>query len=328
MRAGSLGRLLRFRNVPPVLVHASLGEPCLCGILRPVILLPERWLATAHRESVDAVLAHELAHARRRDHLVNLGQRVLEILPRIQELVGMTPNRPRFLAWPCAAFVSAVVLALATASIEFFQPASEAEERLFFTVAGTALTDNADEARQICYEVRFVDTEPDAWREALPGIIKLFPNSGRRGGGQWVLDKPSFDRLDQSLIARPTSRTVCAPKTTAFETARIGITARANRGRQIGHNTTIWLGGTILNASILMTVDLTESMHTAPTDEPLAPNEKIGLRIKDFYSIPKDSSLVLSLGRNMKFLGGRNVPSERLIVITPRQIILTGDEPR
>ncbi|SIO67491.1 BlaR1 peptidase M56 [Singulisphaera sp. GP187] len=77
-RAQKLGRRLRLKNIPAMRIHPTLDEPCLCGAFRPVILLPERWLAAARADSIDAVLAHELAHARRADHLVNLAQRILE----------------------------------------------------------------------------------------------------------------------------------------------------------------------------------------------------------------------------------------------------------
>uniref|UniRef100_UPI0013EA1A45 M56 family metallopeptidase n=1 Tax=Aquisphaera insulae TaxID=2712864 RepID=UPI0013EA1A45 len=75
-----LCRLLRLGSPPLVRVHPRISEPCLCGVIRPVILVPRRWLATAAPEAIDAVLAHELAHARRADHVVNLCQRLVEML--------------------------------------------------------------------------------------------------------------------------------------------------------------------------------------------------------------------------------------------------------
>jgi|HubBroStandDraft_1064217.scaffolds.fasta_scaffold01177_3 bla regulator protein BlaR1 len=53
----------------PVLTSAALLEPGVFGIFRPVLLLPEgitERLAPAH---LDAILAHELCHVRRRDNL-------------------------------------------------------------------------------------------------------------------------------------------------------------------------------------------------------------------------------------------------------------------
>ena len=79
-RARQFGRCLRLRHFPEVRVHPSIDEPCLCGLLRPVILLPQHWLDLAEPETIDAVLAHELAHAKRFDPLVNLSQRMLEIV--------------------------------------------------------------------------------------------------------------------------------------------------------------------------------------------------------------------------------------------------------
>ena len=77
-RAEALGRRLGLRSSPKVREHPLLAEPCLCGVWRPSILLPGRWLLKASQGELDAVLAHELAHARRLDPCVNLLQRLIE----------------------------------------------------------------------------------------------------------------------------------------------------------------------------------------------------------------------------------------------------------
>jgi uncharacterized protein (TIGR03435 family) len=51
---------------------------CVIGWLRPVILLPVGMLAGLRADQVEAVLAHEIAHIRRHDYLVNLLQRLAE----------------------------------------------------------------------------------------------------------------------------------------------------------------------------------------------------------------------------------------------------------
>lgn len=78
-RARRLGRRLRLRAVPMVRVHPRLDEPCVCGAFRLAVFLPERWLSAASAGALDAVLAHELAHVRRRDPWVNLVQRLVEV---------------------------------------------------------------------------------------------------------------------------------------------------------------------------------------------------------------------------------------------------------
>ena len=61
------------------LLHSSLVEvPTLIGWLRPVILLPASAFTGLAPEQLEAILAHELAHVRRCDYLVNLLQAVIE----------------------------------------------------------------------------------------------------------------------------------------------------------------------------------------------------------------------------------------------------------
>jgi len=55
-----------------------IGAPVLHGIRRPVILVPE-WMDSLAGDELRALLAHEVAHVRRRDVLANLAQRVIEI---------------------------------------------------------------------------------------------------------------------------------------------------------------------------------------------------------------------------------------------------------
>ena len=52
-----------------VLSSGSLGEPAVFGILRPVLILPEGIRARLSTKQLDAVIAHEFAHLRRRDNL-------------------------------------------------------------------------------------------------------------------------------------------------------------------------------------------------------------------------------------------------------------------
>jgi beta-lactamase regulating signal transducer with metallopeptidase domain/predicted nucleic acid-binding Zn-ribbon protein len=56
------------------------GSPLTAGWLRPVVLLPLAVAARMPVESVEALLAHELAHVRRHDYLVNVLQGAVEAL--------------------------------------------------------------------------------------------------------------------------------------------------------------------------------------------------------------------------------------------------------
>jgi TonB family protein len=54
---------------PAIRSSAALVEPALVGVFRPVLLLPEGIAEVLTRAQLDAVVAHELSHWRRRDNL-------------------------------------------------------------------------------------------------------------------------------------------------------------------------------------------------------------------------------------------------------------------
>ncbi|MES2902139.1 MAG: M56 family metallopeptidase [Pseudomonadota bacterium] len=58
----------------------DLASPLTAGWLRPVVLLPASLVSGMPPDLLEALLAHELAHIRRFDYLVNLGQNVIETL--------------------------------------------------------------------------------------------------------------------------------------------------------------------------------------------------------------------------------------------------------
>jgi beta-lactamase regulating signal transducer with metallopeptidase domain len=66
----------------PVLLmqSAALAVPTALGAIRPVILLPLCAAAGLSPEAIEALLAHELAHIRRHDYLINLLQTAVETL--------------------------------------------------------------------------------------------------------------------------------------------------------------------------------------------------------------------------------------------------------
>ncbi|MGQ0633358.1 MAG: M56 family metallopeptidase [Planctomycetaceae bacterium] len=66
---------------PVRIVESALAEvPTLVGWLRPMILLPATAITGLTASQLEAILAHELAHVRRHDYLVNLCQTVVETI--------------------------------------------------------------------------------------------------------------------------------------------------------------------------------------------------------------------------------------------------------
>lgn len=63
-----------------VLVSDHIDTPTLIGWLKPVVLMPTAVALGFPRHQLELILAHELGHLRRYDHLVNLAQAVFETL--------------------------------------------------------------------------------------------------------------------------------------------------------------------------------------------------------------------------------------------------------
>jgi Zn-dependent protease with chaperone function len=429
-RVRRLGRLLRLGTTPEIRVHATLGEPCLCGVFRPVILLPGRWLATAGPEAIDAVIAHELAHARRSDHLVNLTQRVLEILlffhpavhwlsrslrrqgelcadalairltgdplalaralesvarlragpstqrslgaalggestsllPRIQELIGMTPLRPRLPVWPFAALPSAATIALVAISLGFAPdepaPAQDAppppapqgtrteQPRPASTTPPTITpleTDPFD--AQIAYEVRYLVLEGQPWRDRLQGRVTPCRTESEARG--WIIDESALRDLLQNPQGNRTTSVLQAPKVTTFEFARATLLSDTDPP-SLEHYPAEWwhtqnikddsrvarersrldLMGAFMPRGVRISVTLRDSdLSKAQEDNPNAETVRTPLapgkaRYQGAHDIPDGSSLLISLGQYKRRRAFRSVTSERLVVITPQRIVL------
>ncbi len=75
----SLQQRLGMRRAIRLIDAGALG-PAVLGVLRPAILLPGAMITGLSTESVAAILAHELAHIRRHDYLVNLVQMFVEAM--------------------------------------------------------------------------------------------------------------------------------------------------------------------------------------------------------------------------------------------------------
>jgi beta-lactamase regulating signal transducer with metallopeptidase domain/outer membrane protein TolC len=69
---------LTFRVRPAVYVVERISQAMAMGIFKSMVLLPASWISELPSDVLEAVIAHELAHLRRWDLVVNLLQRVVE----------------------------------------------------------------------------------------------------------------------------------------------------------------------------------------------------------------------------------------------------------
>jgi beta-lactamase regulating signal transducer with metallopeptidase domain len=94
-RARDLARRLAIRRPVALLESLRIEVPSAIGILRPVVLLPAGIAIGMTPDQLDALLAHELAHVRRRDFLVNLLQVAAETLLFYHPAVWWVSHRIR-----------------------------------------------------------------------------------------------------------------------------------------------------------------------------------------------------------------------------------------
>jgi beta-lactamase regulating signal transducer with metallopeptidase domain len=88
------GRLALDRIVG-VFESSAVSVPVMIGWMKPVVLLPAAALSGLSTGQVEALLAHELAHVRRHDYLVNLLQSVVETLLFYHPAVWWVSSRVR-----------------------------------------------------------------------------------------------------------------------------------------------------------------------------------------------------------------------------------------
>jgi beta-lactamase regulating signal transducer with metallopeptidase domain len=80
LRLRHLAQKLGIKQAVEIAESALVQVPAVVGWLRPVILLPASALTGLSGQQLEAILAHELAHIKRCDYLVNMLQTAVEIL--------------------------------------------------------------------------------------------------------------------------------------------------------------------------------------------------------------------------------------------------------
>jgi uncharacterized protein (TIGR03435 family) len=121
----------RIRICRPVrlLTSSRVDVPTVIGWLRPVVLMPIGALAGLPIDHIEALLAHELAHIRRHDYVVNILQRIAEMAlfyhPAIWWISGQIRHEREHCCDDIAVSIggNAVVYAEALADLEASRPA-------------------------------------------------------------------------------------------------------------------------------------------------------------------------------------------------------------
>jgi CubicO group peptidase (beta-lactamase class C family)/beta-lactamase regulating signal transducer with metallopeptidase domain len=93
-RLEALAKKLKLRGVK-VVESLSVQVPMVIGWLQPVVLLPTSAISGLSVKQLEMILAHELAHIRRHDYLVNILQTIIETLFFYHPAVWWVSNKIR-----------------------------------------------------------------------------------------------------------------------------------------------------------------------------------------------------------------------------------------
>ncbi|MEN6385625.1 MAG: M56 family metallopeptidase [Phycisphaerales bacterium] len=90
-----LSKILGINKAVNIFQSVLVNVPAVIGHFKPVILLPASALTGLSSRQIDAILAHELAHIKRCDYLINILQTVVEILGFYHPAVWWVSNKIR-----------------------------------------------------------------------------------------------------------------------------------------------------------------------------------------------------------------------------------------
>lgn len=170
-RATALARRMGIRR--PVRLGVSedaLEGPITAGILRPIVLLPASLVSGLPPDLLEALLAHELAHVRRHDYLVNLVQSGIEIFLFYHPSVWMLSQCIRREREQIADDLAASTLgeprrlALALSELDKFQ---------FTTIHFAAPAANGGDLMSRIKRLIRPDAQPLSWKMATP-LLGIF----------------------------------------------------------------------------------------------------------------------------------------------------------
>jgi D-alanyl-D-alanine endopeptidase (penicillin-binding protein 7) len=144
----------------------TLASPVTAGCWRPVVLVPASLLSGMSPQLLEALLAHELAHVRRFDYLLNLAQSIIETILFYHPVVWWLSHRIRVEREQIADDIAARQLGeprrLALALSEL--------ERLQFSTHHLAQAANGGDLMSRIKRLVRPEAQASSWKAAVPAI--------------------------------------------------------------------------------------------------------------------------------------------------------------
>jgi bla regulator protein BlaR1 len=233
-RAARMAALAGVTRTVRLRVAHNLDSPLTVGWLRPVVLMPASLMSGMPAELLEALLAHEMAHVRRFDYLLNLGQNVAEVLLFYHPAVWWISGRIRVEREQIADDLAARQLGdprrLARALSEL--------ERLQFSAHHLAVAANGGDL--VARVRRLVKPQRQAldWKAALPALglaaacFSLYAHAaGGRAGTALASVKPVADFSSCAKPVWPRSSLAAGHTGTVTLSFRVGTDGRVTASR-------------------------------------------------------------------------------------------------
>jgi TonB family protein len=242
--AGRLGVVKKVRLVESALVRV----PSVIGWIRPVVVLPVSALAGLPPAHLDAILAHELAHVRRGDFVVNLVQCVVETLLFYHPAVWWVSRRIRVEREQCCDDMAAALSPTRAAYARALTSLEELQHR----VRPVAVAATGGELLQRIRRLLDPPVVRSRWSGGLAMIVVLTVLLMSAGGQTLPAsdELPTVPRSPVALVDRQ-SATSDQQRTDARALYDL-LTSQTGRGAVAGHVRDVD-GGAIPGAAVTIT---------------------------------------------------------------------------
>jgi beta-lactamase regulating signal transducer with metallopeptidase domain len=216
--AAQMAARLNVRRAVRVCESASVAVPMMLGCLRPVIILPPAAVIALPLAQLEALLAHELAHIRRHDYLVNLLQTGVETLCFYHPAVWWISREVRRHREHCCDDIAVGVCDRLTYVTALSSLASISTPQLALSAAGGSLRDRV---RRLVEPTTHSASSKGAWIAMLPILLVVSfvaPQAWGTQAATAAAAAPVIHVEEEAAAAAPVEQ--ARPATTAREAVR------------------------------------------------------------------------------------------------------------
>lgn len=231
--AAQMAARLNVRGAVRVCESASVAVPMMLGCLRPVIILPPAAVIALPLAQLEALLAHELAHIRRHDYLVNLLQTGVETICFYHPAVWWISREVRRHREHCCDDIAVGVCDRLTYVTALSSLASISTPQFALSAAGGSLRDRV---RRLIEPTTHSASPKGAWIAMVPILLVIAlvaPQAWSAQATTPAIDAPVVNAAAPAVIATTAPDVIPVEQATASTRAREVERAKAEAERQL-----------------------------------------------------------------------------------------------